>query len=219
MSTSGQTRLELIIDVFEKPQQRAQPLPELTPPQLVEAILREFRELEYLSHVPANYRLEKLAGTLLQADIPLREQVTEADNHLVLVEEEQPLPADTERPSLPIYLREQTSGTVYKLQWQPAIIGRPDASQPHNDRLAVNLETYKTGLRVSRRHAEITERDGCFYIATLSNNPTMLQRDEERAILTNTPYPLQNGDIIFLERSAIALKFIVRSPGSLEEEL
>ena len=47
--SGGQTRLNVRIDVFEKADQRALPLRELTPPQLVEAILQEFRELEYPS--------------------------------------------------------------------------------------------------------------------------------------------------------------------------
>lgn len=211
MSAPGQQRLELFVDIFEKPRQRALALPELTPQQLVEEILQEFRELEYLSRIPAHYRLRKPSGAILEADIPLRQQVSGLDNQLVLIEEDQALPAGTKRPSLPAYLREQSSGLVYKLHWQPAIIGRPDAGQSHNDWLAVNLETYKTGLRVSRRHAQITESDGRFYIAGMSRNPTILQRGDEQHDLTDIPQPLQPGDIIYLERSAIALKFIVRS--------
>ncbi len=55
----SQTRLDLRIDVFEKANQRALAMPNLTPPELIEAILLEFRELEYLSNKPADYLLIK----------------------------------------------------------------------------------------------------------------------------------------------------------------
>jgi len=210
MST-GQSRLELMIDVFEKRGQRAMPLPTLMSSELVEAILQEFRELEYLGDSPAHYSLLKAADeTPLNDEEPLRNQLAKG-SRLVLVENEVPLPAKTARPSDPIYLRDQASGKVYKLNWQPAIIGRPDKNQPHNDRVAVDLETYKTGLRVSRRHAQITEENGRYFIQSMSKNPTAIKRgDDEPIVVTEEKRPLQNGDIIHLVRSNITLKFIIR---------
>jgi hypothetical protein len=210
MST-GQSRLELMIDVFEKTGQRAMPLPTLMSSELVEAILQEFRELEYLGDSPANYSLLKAADeTPLNDEEPLRNQLAKG-SHLVLVENEASLPENTARPSDPIYLRDQVSGKVYKLHWCPAIIGRPDKNQLHNDRVAVDLETYKTGLRVSRRHAQITEENGRYFIQSMSKNPTSLKREDDEPIpVTEEKRPLQNGDIIHLVRSNITLKFIVR---------
>jgi hypothetical protein len=210
MST-GQSRLELMIDVFEKTGQRALPLPTLMSVELVEAILQEFRELEYLSDSPANYHLLKAAdGTPLNDAEPLRNQLARG-NRLVLVENVVPLPEKTARPSDSIYLRDQASGKVYKLHWCPAIIGRPDRNQPHNDRVAVDLENYKTGLRVSRRHAQITEENGRYFIQSMSKNPTSIKRgDDEPIVVADEKRPLQNGDIIHLVRSNITLKFIVR---------
>jgi hypothetical protein len=209
--SGSKKRLELRVDVFEKTDQLALPLPDLTPPEFVEAILQEFRELEYLSDSPSDYQLLKADDqSPLVAEEKLNQQLNNG-GRLVLVEEDAPLPDSTKRPGNPIYLREQVTGKVYKLHWLPAIIGRPDKNQALNDQVAVDLEPYKTGLRVSRRHAQITEKDGQYFIHSMSRNPTAI-RDSEGDMMpvTEEKRPLHNGDTVHLERSNIALKFIVR---------
>lgn len=209
--TAPSGRLDLTIDVFEEKGQRAWPLAELTPAELIAAILEEFRELEYLSDDPADYLLRKRAdGEALEEEAQIRHQLLGGDGDLVLVEREQPLPRRAQRPSRPIYLRELSSGRVYKLDWIPAIIGRPDAKQPHDDWVAVNLEMYKMGLRVSRRHAQITEQNGRFFVQSMSRNPTTLKTGEETRPVMPEPQMLHNGDLIQLDRSDITLKFIIR---------
>jgi hypothetical protein len=209
--SGGQARLDVRIDVFDKSDQRALPLRELTPPQLVEAILQEFRELEYLSDAPGDYQLLRADDRApLNEDDELGLQLGDG-SRLVMVEKERELPAGTERPSRDIYLREQIMGKVYRLDWLPAIIGRPDKNQPNNDQVAVNLESYSTGLRVSRRHAQITEKEGEYFIQGMSRNPTFIRDNVGNTIpVTSERRPLENGDIIHLERSNITLKFIMR---------
>ena len=209
--SGSQKRLELHVDVFEKTEQRALTLPSLTPPEFIEAILQEFRELEYLSDSPTDYHLLKADDqSPLVADEKLNQQINNG-GRLVLVEEEAPLPDGTKRPTHPIYLREQVTGKVYKLNWLPAIIGRPDKNQALNSQVAVDLERYKTGLRVSRRHVQIAEKDGQYFIRSMSRNPTALKDNEGNMMpVTEAQRPLHNGDIIHLERSNIALKFIIR---------
>ncbi len=207
-------RLDLFIDIFEIKNEPAKVLPNLTPPELVEAILQEFRELEYLSDQPKDYKLiikEKKKGFLmLEDDKPLNQQSL-SQRHLMLVESKKQLPDDTKRPTNHIYLREQSAGKVCKLHWQPAIIGRPDKNRKHNDRIAVNLETYETGLRVSRRQAQITENDGKYYIESMSRNPTSIKDTAGHTRpVTEEKQELQNGEVIHLERSNIFLKFIIR---------
>jgi hypothetical protein len=209
--SGSQKRLEVRVDIFEKEGQRALPLPSLTPPEFVEAILQEFRELEYLGDSPANYHLLKAADlSPLEIEEKLDKQLINGDR-LVLIEEEAPLPNSTKRPTHPIYLREQVTGKVYKIHWLPAIVGRPDKNQALNDQVAVDLERYKTGLRVSRRQVQITEKDGQYFIHSLSRNPTSLKDEEGNMTpVSEEKRPLRNGDIIHLERSNIALKFIIR---------
>jgi hypothetical protein len=209
--SGSKKRLNLRVDVFEKTDQLALPLPSLTPPEFIEAILQEFRELEYLSSSPADYALLKAEDqSPLIAEDKLNQQVKDG-GRLVLIEGEVPLPGSTKQPTHPVYLREQVTGKVYKLHWLPAIIGRPDKNQALDDQVAVDLERYKTGLRVSRRHAQITEKDGHYFIHSLSRNPTSIKDSEGNMMpVTEEKRPLQNGDIIHLERSNIALKFIIR---------
>lgn len=213
MSTA-QPRLELSIDVFEEKQQRALVMPMLTVHELIEAILKEFRSLAYLSSAPGAYTLLRARdGAALEPARPLVQQLTSGD-HLVLAEDEPPLPAGTQRPTRHAYLREEGGDKVYKLHWCPAIIGRPDDTLPHNERLTVNLASHPRGLRVSRRHAQITERDGHFYIEGLSHNATTIkdtQGGETR--LDNQPIPLAHGQLITLDQSQITLKFILRDEG------
>ncbi len=211
MST-GQ-RLDLFVDIFEVKNEPAKALPNLTPPELVDAILQEFRELEYLSDNPNDYQLllKDKEFSRLQNDKQLAQQPL-GEGQLILVEKApRKLPAGTQRPNYHIYLREQTAGKVYKLHWQPAIIGRPDKNQDQDDRIAVNLEAFETGLRVSRRHAKITEKDGKYYIESMSRNPTSIKDiDGKLRPVTEKKELLKDGEVIHLERSNIALKFIVR---------
>lgn len=73
-------------------------------------------------------------------------------------------------------LREAASGQVFPIEWQPAIIGRPDAANPATAQaLAVDASTLPEGRTVSRRHAQITERAGTYYLEALNErNPTLL---------------------------------------------
>lgn len=207
---SKQQRLELQIDVLDKTNQRAQVLPTVTAPELIAAVLSEFRELEYLGDAPDAYQLQRANDrSVLDSFEPLGKQA-EANGRLLLVEKARPLPANTQPPSRPVYLREQSSGKVYKLDYLPALIGRADKSIPQNELLAVNLESYRTGGRVSRRHVQISEENGQFYVACLADNPAFLRRDVLTNEVTAERQPLQPGDLIVLGRSYIELKFIVR---------
>ena len=201
-------RLDLRIDVFEEVNQLARVLPDLTPGQLIEAILQEFQELEYLSQRVADYQLLKADdGSPLADDQP----ITDNGSHLILVETPVAPPAEAQSLTTRAYLRDQILGRVYPLYWQPAIIGRPDVNRSDNDLVAVNLESQETGLRVSRRHAQIIEDAGKFYLESLSNNPTLVQSSAgEPTLISKEKHPLEDGDKIIFERSNITLKFIIR---------
>jgi pSer/pThr/pTyr-binding forkhead associated (FHA) protein len=207
---SGQ-RLELNIDVFDKPMQKAMAMPDLTPTELVEAILQEFQELEYLSDSPGDYVLVHAdSKDPLQDDVEIQRQVRH-QGRLAILEKAPETPAGAQPASKGLYLRDIATGNVTKVPFTPAIIGRPDNNQPNNELVVVNLESYPTGLRVSRRHAQITEERGKFFIESLSRNPTAL-RDEEGNMMPvmAKKRPINNGDTIVLERSNIVMKFIVR---------
>jgi hypothetical protein len=212
MSTAP-TRLSLNIDVFEKPDQLAKALPGLTPPELVEAILREFApDLEYLSEHGEEYQLVRHPdGTPLQDDLPLQSQLRD-NARLALVERVVPPPQGATVPPQAIYLRDLTGGRLHKLHWLPALIGRRDESSAQNPLLAVDLGVYTNGLRVSRRHAQIHTAGDQYRIESLArNNPTIVIREGERPqILDGQSCPLLPGDTIRLPSSELSFKFIVR---------
>jgi len=208
------TRIELKIDVFEKPNQVAKALPQITAVELIQSILEEFTsDLDYLGQNSKDYALEKITTQAkLEGKVALSQQVSMGD-HLVLVENEPTLPAHSRKPTHPLYLQNADDlKSVYKLSWLPAIIGRHDASLASNELVAVNLETTAAGLRVSRRHAQITEEQNGYYIQNLSSNPTFIIKSDKPVVevTIQQKQPLQHGDIIHLERSSIKLRFIVR---------
>jgi hypothetical protein len=211
--TKKQPRIELLIDVFDQPRQRAQVLPQLTPLELIDSILQEFRELEYLGSRPEQYELRRTDGFDLVEEQPVQEQLKNGA-HLVLAEKERPLPPKAQRPQHAIYLRDPLGRRVYKLHWLPAIIGRtaPQAGDKGEggELLAVNLAPHANGLRVSRRHAKITASGRHYYIECLADNPTFLRRNVLTIEVKGERQPLQHGDVIVLERSHIELKFLVR---------
>ncbi len=212
MSTN-QTRLDLQIDVFKETKQQAKVLPNLTPPELIEAILQEFQaDMPYLSNQPADYHLKKATDQTQLNDHKMLEQQLRAGDHLILVEKLPPIPSGAQRLTSHACLREESKGNVYNLYWQPAIIGRLDKKQSHNDWVAVNLESYETGLSVSRRHAKITEEKGQYYIEGMSLNPISIKdiNGKLRAV-TQAKQILNDGEVIHLERSNIDLKFMMRS--------
>lgn len=209
--SAGPTYQEYCVDVFSLPNQRVQVLPEVTPLQLIAAILAEFRELEYVGVEPEAYHLRVRGGAVLDEQNPLAAQL-DAGERLALVENEPPLPGGTRRPPGLIYLREVMTGRTYRLGWLPAIIGRASDLLPQNDRVAVDLSAVPGGLRVSRRHAVITEEAGQYYVQAWSNNPLSLLRGDD--VLALTPdagkHSLTSGTLLRLDRSDIRLKFILR---------
>jgi pSer/pThr/pTyr-binding forkhead associated (FHA) protein len=103
-------------------------------------------------------------------------------------------------------LRERSGRARFPVQWQPAVIGRPDADHVHNELLAANLEWLPEGLRVSRRHAQITEEAGIFYLENLAgrDNPTYLNG---RSLAGGRRVALQHGDAIRLGQHGVELRF------------
>lgn len=210
MSTA-QSRLEIAVDVFEEKAKRASIIPELTARELVEAIVQEFRALPYLSDAPEDYQLLRARDQApLDPAKPLGQQL-KPDEKLILVEHEPRLPPGTQRPTQHTYLREEATGKVYKLHWSPALIGRPDNSLANNEQLAVNLAAHERGLRVSRRHAQITEQNGRWVIESLSQNQTTI-RDGlgQEVVLNGLVLPLEPGHVVSLDQSQIVLKLVVR---------
>jgi cytidylate kinase len=202
-----QARLEVFIDIFEHKKQRAQALVSLKPNDFVAAILDEFNELEYLGNDPKSYRIIKKSDGNELADDALQNQLRGGEQ-LALVEHSPAIPSNASAPSAHLYLREQSNGKLFKLNWLPALIGRPDSGQ-NNEELAVNLSALG-GLRVSRRHAQIVEKANNYYVEQLSSNPLSVRDSQGTVSEVKDFHPLQHGDVILLERSQLALKFIIR---------
>jgi pSer/pThr/pTyr-binding forkhead associated (FHA) protein len=191
------------IDVFDQKGNQAKVRKNVTIGGLIDEILREFDDLDrriphayaiYLKNHPQPLDRNR---TLAQLDIQPRDEL------------EFRYARRSQRESLPVnrkaYLHEESTRRVFELRWQPALIGRPDADPAHNELLAVNCEQFHDGLRVSRRHAQITADRGEFYIESLSpNNPTYLNEEElfqRKKLLT--------GDRIRLGRTQITFVFVL----------
>ncbi len=78
--------------------------------------------------------------------------------------------------SVRAFLKEEETGQIYDIPWQPAVIGRPDANHPESaETLAVNLGASEAAKSVSRAHARLLEQNGLYYLEPLAeHNPTFL---------------------------------------------
>lgn len=208
---AGKAPIEVFIDVFDLKEQRALVVPTLSPPDLVNAVLQEFRELEYLGTNKDLYRLVRVSdGAELAADRQLARLIQPQDR-LAIQEVPQPAPAHGKVIEGRLYLREQPTGTVHKIHWEPAVIGRPDPAAS-NDLLAINLSSNANGLRVSRRHAQVTVDRGRYFVESLSPNPTTVTSTRNSittTLLQGQKHLIEDGDMIVLDRSQITLKVIV----------
>jgi hypothetical protein len=68
-------------------------------------------------------------------------------------------------PSQYAVLQDEATGKEFDIQWQPALIGRPNNEVDHNIMLAANLLLLPNGMTVSRSHAQITFSNGRYYIS------------------------------------------------------
>ncbi|MGB1248990.1 MAG: FHA domain-containing protein [Candidatus Promineifilaceae bacterium] len=206
------SRLEITVDVFDLKRQPARPIANLPVRDFITATLAEFREVAYLGNQPEQYQvIDMTSGAVLDNEAAIGVQI-KAGAQLALIDRPLAQPQGAESVTTDVYLRETLSGEVYKLHWSPAIIGRSDENIRGEALLITNLESLPRGLRISRRHAQITEQDGAFYIKQLSRNPTKIKDTAHREIyLDNESYQLKHGDQIRLERSGTELTFIERN--------
>ena len=201
--------LELSFDVFDETEQRASVRRSLTVAELIAEIVNEFEDLD--GRLPGLYGLYPEGGQRpLEESKTLTEQGVQPGDRLVFGWARDPL-RQLRRPitgGSQFALQEVTSQVLFGLEWQPAIIGRPDADAAHNELLAVNLKWLPGSRRVSRRHARITEQGGAYYLEALADkNPTTLNG---RQLSLGRKYQLQVGDTIGLGISNIQLVFVQR---------
>jgi hypothetical protein len=207
---------ELYVHGFEQIDERVQVLPEVTPHDLVAAILDEFAELDYLGVDPSGYRLCRREGdteAAAELDIarPLRAQVASGD-HLLLVEQEPGMPSGTCRPAYPIYLQEHDLRRAFRVGFIPAIVGRSDPNLSDDYMVAVDLSGCHGANRVSRRHLILRQDESGVHVQSLSSNSSTLIHDDTEEIVPGAPDFLRvvPGDVIRLDRSGIRLKLVVR---------
>ena len=192
--------IDLKIDVFENIGQHVRVLRTLTIRALIEEVLREFDEI---GGGPGQYAIY-LGG----AEQPLEQSYTLEQLDVHPFDEFQfDYRQRSSRRALPdksrYYLREVTSGGRFRIDWQPAVIGRPSKDPDHDMKLAVNLADLPDGETISRTHAQLTYRDPNAYIERLAeSNPVYLNGVE-------LPYrqlrALQSGDRLEIGRSRIVL--------------
>jgi hypothetical protein len=197
--------LALTFDIFDETGQRASVRPSLTVAELIDHILQEFEGLD--PALSEQYGLVLADGERpLEGEKSLHEQGVQAGDRLVFGWAG--ASGGGQRRSLSLRgarLQERGGQAQFALTWQPALIGRPDADHAHNELLAVDVSWLPQGKRVSRRHAQITEQAGVFYLEALNpQNPTLLNG---RPLQHGKPVMLRRGDLIGLGHSGLELRF------------
>ena len=188
------------IDVFDQKGNQARVRKALTIGGLIDEILREFDDLDRrIPHAYAIYLKNHAQAldrnrTLAQLDIQPRDEL---EFRYARRSRREALPATRKA-----FLHEEATRRIFELRWQPAVIGRPDSDPAHNELLAINCEQFADGLRVSRRHAQITADRGEFYLESLSpNNPTVVNEEEvtqRRKLRSNDRIRMGKTQICFL---------------------
>lgn len=225
MSTTPLTQLDLKIDIFSAPAQRAVVLANLRPPQLVAAIIAEFcgDENQPLLDTQADryYLARGRDAPPLVDDLSLESQHVVDGEQLVLLEHEPPQPTGTDRPKRPIYLRHQPSARVYRLHWLPALVGRPAGQSADNDRLALNLAGFPRSDWVSRHHAQISEQDGAVLLTNLAeNNPIVVRSPDgtDTRVRSRVPTPIRHKDAIVFIHSGIELQLLIADETHIQQQ-
>jgi hypothetical protein len=175
-------RIELTIasDMFDKDQDASirENLPVRT---LITEIRREFQmpdDAMYSLRVQSTGKVLDPEKTLEQQNVSSgailifnRERRAAVREAVVGVGARNPIPGPL-RP----FVREDSSGAIFEIQFSPAIIGRPDPTNPEStDLLAVNVGPFDSAKSVSRYHARVSEDDGEYFLESLADhNPAYL---------------------------------------------
>lgn len=202
---------KLQVNIFSLHDQDAEVRPDLTPPDLIEAILKEFRGLDQLGDDPARYQLVGLGDRVaLDDDQKLVPQLGDRP-HLELIDRPPELPKGAEALAGRIYLRDQERNKVFRLHWQPAVIGRRQRAQAEEQPLAVNLADHPASDYISKRHAQITKQGGRLLIESLTSKPThvITASGDPVPLVEGKPYPLAHGDVIHLVNSRVQLRVLI----------
>lgn len=211
--TNDNDWIDLQVGLLELGLQRARVRVKLTPPELIAAVLREFRgSLEFLSSNPSDYELRVGHGSDALSDpIELGHQVS-AGVEIHLVERQVQLPRDAKQINAQAFVRNMRSGSVTRITWWPAIIGRPDPKRSDNQLVAVDLSDEPTRAHISRRHLQlVTEGPRYFVEQIAADNPTVLiDGSGKRHALGQRELPIEHGNVIELSNSGVKLVFLQR---------
>lgn len=201
--------IQLRIDIFGKRNQLAEVRLDLSAGDLIRAILQEFRDVDELGDDPAKYQLVRAdTGAPLLADERLRPGMAD---HLILIDLPIAPPAGAGSLSRRVYLRDQERGKVFRLHWQPAVIGRRQDENGAEPPLAVNLIDHEAHDYISKRHVQIIEQGGQLMAESLTSKPTQVVLGGKNAVplVKDKPYPIAHGDLILLVHSRVELRVIV----------
>jgi len=190
------------IDVFDTSGNQAKVRKNLTVSALVDEVLREFDDLD--RKTPEAYAVYLKGQTKpLDRDKTIEQLDLQPGDELEFRYARR-LQRGFISAQSKAYVREERSRALFQITWQPALLGRTDVDPAYNELLAVNLEAFPDGQRVSRRHAQITSDKDEFFLEGLSpNNPTYLN---DHPITGRSK--LNNGDRIRLGKSQIVLTFV-----------
>ena len=199
--------IDVKIDIFEHSGQRARVRRTLTVRGLIEEILKEFDDIgadtpeKYVLHLKDSDRPLNASQNMVQLDI-------QPQDEMVLGYVQQTLRQMLD-PAQYAVLQDETTGKEFDIQWQPALIGRPNNEVDHNIMLAANLLLLPDGMTVSRSHAQITFSNGRYYIEPLAeNNPVFVNNKE---IPANMEHEIRSGDRLAFGRSRLSMVFKSRS--------
>lgn len=197
-------------DLFDDSQQEASLRKNISVRTLLSEIQREFElpEANYTIRLKGNNRTLELDKTIEQLGILAGAEL------MVIRERRSSARAPQARSSsgpqsisaaVQGYFEADSTGQVFEIRWQPALIGRPDSNKPETaHQLAVNLSGFEEARSVSRPHARVTERNNIYFIESLAPHNLVRLNDEELHI--EEKRSLKSGDKIMIGKIPLTFK-------------
>ena len=200
--------IDVEIDVFEFSAQHARLGKDITIATLIQEIFKQFDDIA--ADTPEKYAIYlKGVDRPLNSSYTLKQLDIQPHDELVFDYVQQPIRQMLEPRDYAI-LREETTGKCYDIQWQPAVIGRPDSDAGHNIILAVNMLLLPNGMTVSRKHAQITFSGGRYYVEPLAEHNSVYLNDKE--IPLNSKREIKNKDRLAIGRHKVTMVFETQRP-------
>jgi len=206
--------IELELTIFDQPRQRVKVIQSLSVRVLIEEILKEFDDLDYLTVDSYALFLKGQESwldpckTITQLDLKPHDELEMGYSRLN---------RNIKKAEDRVILFSPSGGRIYEIRQFPALIGRSGNDQMMNTQLAVDLKLLPDSGHISRHHFQLFVQNKKFYIQTIpGSNPVFLN-----AVLAPVAgtQEVKHGDYIYLSQQHLPVLFLQFPSASIDWDM